>query len=97
LCSCHRHDDPDVRARLRRIAADLDLIVTGSSDYPGRDKVDHELGGNTTVRDQIDTRGYRRFEPPNRRSGPANWVLAGMAREPRPRCTAFRRYAPKVS
>ncbi|GAA0981386.1 PHP domain-containing protein [Nocardioides aquaticus] len=41
------HDDTD-RARLREVAADLDLVVTGSSDHHGTGKVDHDLGCHTT-------------------------------------------------
>jgi 3',5'-nucleoside bisphosphate phosphatase len=36
------------RETLRAIARNLDLVVTGSSDYHGTGKVDHELGCNTT-------------------------------------------------
>lgn len=36
------------RAQLRAIARDLDLVVTGSSDYHGLGKVGHDLGCNTT-------------------------------------------------
>ena len=45
------HQDHDVaaRAELRGIAADLDLVVTGSSDHHGLGKVDHDLGVNTTA------------------------------------------------
>jgi predicted metal-dependent phosphoesterase TrpH len=41
------HSETD-RAELRAIAADLDLVVTGSSDHHGLGKVDHDLGVNTT-------------------------------------------------
>lgn len=41
------HSEAD-RAELRAIAADLDLVVTGSSDHHGLGKVDHDLGVNTT-------------------------------------------------
>jgi predicted metal-dependent phosphoesterase TrpH len=44
----HQDHSPELRARLRAIAADLDLVVTGSSDYHGTGKVDHDLGVNTT-------------------------------------------------
>ena len=40
----HQDHGPDLRARLRAIAANLDLVVTGSSDYHGLGKVDHDLG-----------------------------------------------------
>lgn len=44
----HQEHDPGQRARLRAIARDLDLVVTGSSDHHGTGKVDHDLGCNTT-------------------------------------------------
>jgi hypothetical protein len=40
--------DASRRARLRAIAGNLGLIVTGSSDHHGTGKVDHDLGCNTT-------------------------------------------------
>ncbi|MGZ8745180.1 MAG: PHP domain-containing protein, partial [Nocardioides sp.] len=39
---------PVARDTLRAIARNLGLVVTGSSDYHGTGKVDHELGCNTT-------------------------------------------------
>jgi len=42
------HTDPDVREELRGIAADLGLIATGSSDFHGAGKQNHELGCHTT-------------------------------------------------
>lgn len=44
------HNDHDRRQReqLRGIAEDLDLVVTGSSDYHGAGKVGFDLGCNTT-------------------------------------------------
>jgi 3',5'-nucleoside bisphosphate phosphatase len=47
------HSDAD-RAELRAIAADLDLVVTGSSDHHGLGKVDHDLGVNTTDPEQYE-------------------------------------------
>jgi len=44
----HHDHGSDTRARLRRLADDLDLLATGSSDYHGTGKVDHDLGSNTT-------------------------------------------------
>jgi predicted metal-dependent phosphoesterase TrpH len=44
----HQDHDADARARLREIADELDLLVTGSSDHHGTGKTDHELGCNTT-------------------------------------------------
>ncbi|MBA3529827.1 MAG: PHP domain-containing protein [Propionibacteriaceae bacterium] len=44
----HQDHDADARHRLRQLASRLDLLVTGSSDYHGAGKVDHDLGCNTT-------------------------------------------------
>ena len=46
------HDEP-TRDELRSIARNLDLVVTGSSDYHGEGKVDHDLGCNTTDPDEL--------------------------------------------
>ena len=46
--STTRTTTPTARERLRAIARDLDLVVTGSSDHHGTGKLDHELGCNTT-------------------------------------------------
>ncbi|GGO77672.1 PHP domain-containing protein [Nocardioides deserti] len=40
------------RDKLRAIARNLDLVVTGSSDHHGTGKIDHELGCNTTDPEQ---------------------------------------------
>jgi predicted metal-dependent phosphoesterase TrpH len=48
----HQDHDVDARRRLRAIAEDLSLVVTGSSDHHGLGKVDHDLGCNTTAPDQ---------------------------------------------
>lgn len=45
----HQDHPPALRERLRAIARDLDLVVTGSSDHHGTGKRDHELGVNTTA------------------------------------------------
>ena len=50
----HEDHDPATRAALRALARDLGLVVTGSSDYHGLGKVDHDLGCNTTAPDQLD-------------------------------------------
>lgn len=47
------HDD-DARCRLRAIAQELDLIVTGSSDYHGTGKTGHELGRCMTAPEQYE-------------------------------------------
>ncbi|WP_262852173.1 PHP domain-containing protein [Mumia quercus] len=48
----HNDHDADTRAALRAIASDLDLVITGSSDYHGTGKVGYDLGVNTTAPDQ---------------------------------------------
>jgi predicted metal-dependent phosphoesterase TrpH len=45
----HQDHPPAVRRRLRRLARELDLLGTGSSDYHGTGKLDHDLGCNTTA------------------------------------------------
>lgn len=51
----HNDHDDAARAGLRVIAADLDLVVTGSSDYHGTGKSDEfHLGANLTAPDQLD-------------------------------------------
>ena len=50
----HQDHPPELRSRLRAIAADLDLVVTGSSDHHGLGKVDHDLGVNTTDPEQYE-------------------------------------------
>lgn len=48
----HEDHDAATRARLRAVARDLDLVVTGSSDFHGEGKIDHDLGCNTTDPEQ---------------------------------------------
>lgn len=48
----HQDHDPGQRTELRTVAVELGLIVTGSSDYHGTGKVDHDLGCNTTDPEQ---------------------------------------------
>ncbi len=50
----HQDHDAAQRAELAAIGRDLDLVVTGSSDYHGTGKVDHDLGCNTTHPTQLD-------------------------------------------
>ncbi len=50
----HQDHAPEDRDALRALAAELDLVVTGSSDFHGAGKADHELGCNTTAPDQLD-------------------------------------------
>jgi predicted metal-dependent phosphoesterase TrpH len=49
----HQDHSPQVRDRLRALAEQLDLVVTGSSDHHGDGKTDHDLGCNTTAPDQL--------------------------------------------
>ena len=44
----HQDHDPATRDLLRAMARNLGLVATGSSDYHGDGKVDHDLGCNTT-------------------------------------------------
>jgi predicted metal-dependent phosphoesterase TrpH len=44
----HQDHDAVTRERLRAMARDIGLIATGSSDYHGTGKIDHDLGCNTT-------------------------------------------------
>ncbi len=44
----HHDHDSDARRRLRSLADSLGLLATGSSDYHGTGKLDHDLGSNTT-------------------------------------------------
>ena len=50
----HQDHDATQRAELAVIGRDLDLVVTGSSDYHGTGKVDHDLGCNTPDPAQLD-------------------------------------------
>jgi predicted metal-dependent phosphoesterase TrpH len=50
----HRDHSAEDRAHLRRLAAELELLTTGSSDYHGAGKKDNELGENLTTPDQWD-------------------------------------------
>ena len=50
----HQDHDRTTRDQLRAIARNLDLVVTGSSDYHGTGKVDHDLGCNTTAPEEYE-------------------------------------------
>lgn len=51
----HNNHSHEVRDELRTLAADLDLVVTGSSDYHGTGKgPEFHLGANTTAPDQYE-------------------------------------------
>ena len=44
----HQDHDRDARRRLRKLVKRLDILGTGSSDYHGTGKTDHDLGCNQT-------------------------------------------------
>jgi 3',5'-nucleoside bisphosphate phosphatase len=44
----HQDHDADTRRRLHTLADNLGVLATGSSDYHGTGKLDHDLGCNTT-------------------------------------------------
>ena len=50
----HQDHDAADRDRLRSIARNLDLVATGSSDYHGSGKTDHDLGCNTTAPEELE-------------------------------------------
>ena len=50
----HEDHDEGTRARLRALARELDLAITGSSDHHGTGKADHPLGRNTTDPEQFE-------------------------------------------
>ena len=50
----HQDHDPDTREELRALAKELDLVVTGSSDFHGAGKTGHDLGCNTTAPEEYE-------------------------------------------
>lgn len=50
----HLDHDPATRAELRALARDLDLVVTGASDYHGAGKEGYDLGCETTDPEQFE-------------------------------------------
>ena len=50
----HEDHTPEQRERLRGLARELDLVVTGSSDFHGAGKVGHDLGCNLTEPAELD-------------------------------------------
>jgi predicted metal-dependent phosphoesterase TrpH len=50
----HQDHSPTSRTALRRIAENLGIIYTGSSDHHGAGKIDHELGVNSTEPEQFE-------------------------------------------
>ncbi len=49
----HQDHDAATRARLRDLGTRLAILMTGSSDYHGAGKTDHDLGVNTTDPDML--------------------------------------------
>jgi predicted metal-dependent phosphoesterase TrpH len=62
----HQDHGPQERADLHRLAGELGLVATGSSDYHGSGKADHALGVNTTA-----PQAYERLVDEARRSAAA--------------------------
>jgi predicted metal-dependent phosphoesterase TrpH len=58
----HQDHSPEQRDALRGIARDLGLVATGSSDYHGTGKVDHDLGCNRTAPEEYER--LRAARPP---------------------------------
>lgn len=50
----HQDHSAESRATLHRIADELGIIATGSSDHHGAGKIDHELGVNSTEPEQFE-------------------------------------------
>jgi predicted metal-dependent phosphoesterase TrpH len=50
----HQEHNCQMRQDLRQIAVDLGLVITGSSDYHGARKFNHELGCNVTAPAEYD-------------------------------------------
>ena len=67
----HQDHDAAQRTQLRGIARELDLVVTGSSDFHGAGKVDHELGCNTTHPDELERLMALADRVAGRRTSPA--------------------------
>ncbi|HYF72632.1 MAG TPA: phosphatase, partial [Nocardioides sp.] len=72
----HQDHDEAARERLRAIARNLGLVVTGSSDYHGDGKTDHELGCNSTAPDEY-ARLLELARESSRRSGRATPAVVG--------------------
>lgn len=72
----HQDHDAAARDRLRAISRNLGLVVTGSSDYHGDGKVDHELGCNTTAPEEYD-RLLELARAASQRSGRVTPVVVG--------------------
>jgi 3',5'-nucleoside bisphosphate phosphatase len=60
----HQDHDSETRRQLRTLADSLGLLPTGSSDYHGTGKLDHDLGCNTTD-PEVFNEMQRRLAPGN--------------------------------
>ncbi len=60
----HQDHDAETRRQLRTLADSLGLLPTGSSDYHGAGKLDHDLGCNTTD-PEVFNEMQRRLAPGN--------------------------------
>jgi 3',5'-nucleoside bisphosphate phosphatase len=60
----HQDHDSETRRQLRTLAESLGLLPTGSSDYHGTGKLDHDLGCNTTD-PEVFNEMQRRLAPGN--------------------------------
>ncbi len=60
----HQDHDAETRRQLRTLADSLGLLPTGSSDYHGTGKLDHDLGCNTTD-PEVFNEMQRRLAPGN--------------------------------
>jgi 3',5'-nucleoside bisphosphate phosphatase len=60
----HQDHDAEIRRQLRLLADSLGLLPTGSSDYHGTGKLDHDLGCNTTD-PEVFNEMQRRLAPGN--------------------------------
>ena len=74
----HQDHPAATRDELRGIAGNLGLVMTGSSDYHGTGKRDHDLGCNTTDPDQL-ARLLELAAEASRRSGRPTPSLVGRA------------------
>src|SRR5215204_1890592 len=76
----HQDHDPDSRSQLHALAERFGLLATGSSDYHGTGKLDHDLGCNTTA-PEIYQELVRRYganqEPSTASDQPATKASAG--------------------
>jgi predicted metal-dependent phosphoesterase TrpH len=67
----HQDHDVETRQRLRTLADHLGVLATGSSDYHGTGKLDHDLGCNTTDPEVFYEMQRRLTSPPQRSAEPS--------------------------